>query len=826
MSRDGTFSKDSHMVNCYAEIAGDQAAAVKRPGVLEAYDLSSGDGQGMVCWQGTLYAVKGNTVSQGPTASPVPNGAVWTQSSAAATGTARAGHRMVVFNSKIWVMGGASSLGGTLLTDVWNSTDGFTWALVTASNFPTRTNFGIAALGSKIYVYGGSNGAGSYYNSVYSTTDGVTWTLETASPGWTAREKFGHCAFDSKIWAIGGFGGDAVNDVWYSANGSSWTQATASAAFSARFGMGIAVHAGQMFLVAGMNGASTLQKDVYKSSDGATWSLVTSDTGFSARREFGCVSLGNSIYVFGGDDGSANKNDVYKSNLAGTTWTQSTSSAQWSGRGYFGNGVTFNDTLFLYGGYRFSGSASYLDDVWEATINAPGGDTYTLSGTELPIQFTNTSGAAGTEYLVIKNTAKAWVLTFGTPGTLTQITDADYPATTVPGVVYLDGYFVVMDADGTIYNSDLENPTSWNSLNYTSAETEPDVGIAIAKHQNYIVAFKDRTIEMFYDAANASGSPFSVMSNTAMQLGCANGYSIASVDGGLFFMSKTRSENRSIHYFPPDGMSPVEIADENVQRVLNSATLTTVRAWAGRLSGHAFYVLNLVTSGITLAYDLTSKTWARWTLQTAGSPVTLTSLTQSGGIATAIKSNHGFADGEYVTHAGATPSGYNITKNITVVDANTYTFPVSSALSSPATGTITATGHSEGYFPFSFFTSCSGSNYVQHESNGKIYEIAHNHTDDDGAHIDMRVRLGKVDMGSIKSKTMGELTVIGDKISDTVIVRYSDDDYETWSKYRAVDMSIKQPRLRRLGSFKRRAIEYRYTGSSKLRVSGIEIEGN
>jgi uncharacterized phiE125 gp8 family phage protein len=67
---------------------------------------------------------------------------------------------------------------------------------------------------------------------------------------------------------------------------------------------------------------------------------------------------------------------------------------------------------------------------------------------------------------------------------------------------------------------------------------------------------------------------------------------------------------------------------------------------------------------------------------------TVSSLTQTGGTATATVTNHGYITGEYVIIKGATPDGYNGDHQITVVDANTFTYSVSAALASPATGTI------------------------------------------------------------------------------------------------------------------------------------------
>lgn len=70
---------------------------------------------------------------------------------------------------------------------------------------------------------------------------------------------------------------------------------------------------------------------------------------------------------------------------------------------------------------------------------------------------------------------------------------------------------------------------------------------------------------------------------------------------------------------------------------------------------------------------------------------TASSLTQSAGTATfTATAAHNAITGDIITILGATPSGYNLTASITVTGATTFTYPVDSTLTSPATGTITA----------------------------------------------------------------------------------------------------------------------------------------
>lgn len=74
----------------------------------------------------------------------------------------------------------------------------------------------------------------------------------------------------------------------------------------------------------------------------------------------------------------------------------------------------------------------------------------------------------------------------------------------------------------------------------------------------------------------------------------------------------------------------------------------------------------------------------------AAGAVALSSLTQTGGTATATTAAaHGLSTGNLVRIAGANQAGYNGDQYITVTGATTFTFAVDSGTVSPATGTVT-----------------------------------------------------------------------------------------------------------------------------------------
>jgi len=86
----------------------------------------------------------------------------------------------------------------------------------------------------------------------------------------------------------------------------------------------------------------------------------------------------------------------------------------------------------------------------------------------------------------------------------------------------------------------------------------------------------------------------------------------------------------------------------------------------------------------------------------------VTSLTRVTTTATAITAApHGYTSGDYVTMAGATVSGFNGKKQVTVTGASSFTYVVAGTLVTPALGTITSTyfsdaqgGHAIGWESF------------------------------------------------------------------------------------------------------------------------------
>jgi hypothetical protein len=420
--------------------------------------------------------------------------------------------------------------------------------------------------------------------------------------------------------------------------------------------------------------------------------------------------------------------------------------------------------------------------------------------------------------LFFKTTTKGYYMTGSAPSyTITQIIDADYPATTVRGAVFLDGRFFVMNALGEIYQSALEDASSWSALEFIDSQNDSDAGVFLAKFNNYIVAMKKYSIEFFYDAANPTGSILAPVQNMTVHIGCASGDSVQDMGGSLCWMGQSRNGfGRSIYSM--QGTSPSKVSDSQIEKILDSDDLATVYSWSAKVGSHLLYGITLVTSAITLVYDFSTGLWSYFTyLVTSGVNKTVSAITTAG-VVTATA--HGYSDGDIVLIA-STNGDFNGWHVATDVTTNTFQIQATGTVFS---GSGTATKHTESYFPVISSTSNGGKQYMQDATRGTLYEFDQDIYADYIGAIATRVRTPQIDDGSTNNKPMSAIELVGDKIDSTALVRYTDNDYSSYSKFRPITLDNERPRIRRAGKFRRRAIEVLHVGNALFRMQAVNVD--
>lgn len=149
----------------------------------------------------------------------------------------------VVFKNRMWVLGGTSDFyqnnDKTLMNDVWSSADGKEWRLELANApWSKRTHGQAVVFDNKIWIMGGGQRAPEAIakNDVWCSEDGVNWKQVTSSAHWEPRMWFSSVAYRDHMWVLGGWSPENRNlgDVWYSKDGKNWTQLKSDMIWSKR----------------------------------------------------------------------------------------------------------------------------------------------------------------------------------------------------------------------------------------------------------------------------------------------------------------------------------------------------------------------------------------------------------------------------------------------------------------------------------------------------------------------------------------------------------------------------------------------------------------
>lgn len=115
---------------------------------------------------------------------------------------------------------------------------------------------------------------------------------------------------------------------------------------------------------------------------------------------------------------------------------------------------------------------------------------------------------------------------------------------------------------------------------------------------------------------------------------------------------------------------------------------------------------------------------------------------------------------------------------------------------------------------------------MQDATSGALYEFDQDVYADEIGATAARIRTPKIDDKTARFKTIGSAELIGDKIASYAMLRWTDDDYVSYSKFRTIDLDLERSRTRRLGNFSRRAFEILHVKDANFRMEALEVEGN
>ncbi len=137
------------------------------------------------------------------------------------------------------------------------------------------------------------------------------------------------------------------------------------------------------------------------------------------------------------------------------------------------------------------------------------------------------------------------------------------------------------------------------------------------------------------------------------------------------------------------------------------------------------------------------------------------------------------------------------------------------------------TDSSGNYYPVNTITAQIGGGLIAQLFTGNVYSLGADWTypNDSGVVIPLDIYTPNFDAGIDREKYLSRMRFNADQQPQgLLLVRSSDDDYQTWSSWREVNMAESRPVLNDEGSFYRRAYNFRYVADTPMRLHSVDLQ--
>ena len=172
----------------------------------------------------------------------------------------------------------------------------------------------------------------------------------------------------------------------------------------------------------------------------------------------------------------------------------------------------------------------------------------------------------------------------------------------------MDGYLVLNEPGTSNFYCTYNNEVVFDALYFAAKNGYSDnlVSLIVSRRELWLVG--ERTCEVWYDAGATPGVPFDIMPGPFIMHGCVAKYSLAQVDGAIFFLSQdqaglnimARAQN-----YQTERISTHAIEQEWAKY----STTADAQGFCFQVGGHTFYQINFPTADKSWRWDETTRLW-------------------------------------------------------------------------------------------------------------------------------------------------------------------------------------------------------------------------
>jgi len=205
--------------------------------------------------------------------------------------------------------------------------------------------------------------------------------------------------------------------------------------------------------------------------------------------------------------------------------------------------------------------------------------------------------------LMITDTKRAYGIDGVTLSTTILPADINRPI----NAMYMDTYFMLSDAyTGRWYISDNEDPSTFDALDFASAESAPDDIVAIVRTQDDLILMGEATMEIWQNTGELD-FPFRKMGGGKVEKGIAARHTAVDMDNSIFWLADDRTVRRL------EGYVPVVISTPWLNQIMaDMETVSDAFAFRYYDQGNAFYVISFPTDSKTFVYNAATTMWHQW----------------------------------------------------------------------------------------------------------------------------------------------------------------------------------------------------------------------
>lgn len=246
--------------------------------------------------------------------------------------------------------------------------------------------------------------------------------------------------------------------------------------------------------------------------------------------------------------------------------------------------------------YVVTGSTLYRLDSTGAIIGSTSGVILTSSGR---VSISDN----GNQVMIVDGTA-GYIYNIGA-ASFFKIADADFPngATTV---TFLNGYFIVNKPNtGQFWWSALYDGTSWDGLNFATAEANPDNLVAVTADHGVLFLWGLNSIEFW--GASGDTAVWRRVSGAGIEWGVPSPWSIDRFGDDEIFFARNRMGQFQVTVLR--GLQPTVVATPDITHDMNQQTaITGATGYSFMVDNHLFYQINFANK--SYLYDGLSQAWS------------------------------------------------------------------------------------------------------------------------------------------------------------------------------------------------------------------------